>query len=72
MSELRQWLNPLNLARYADAFEENDICCRTDESLQAIGVASLGQRMRICDVYATALGTLLLESYYRFHAQPAK
>jgi class 3 adenylate cyclase/tetratricopeptide (TPR) repeat protein len=52
MSDVRVWLESLGLGRYADAFEENDIegdllSELTDEYLSALGVSSLGHRMRL-------------------------
>ena len=52
MTEIRQWLTSIGLDQYADLFEENDIELAllselTDEHLQAIGVASVGHRMKI-------------------------
>ena len=49
MTNVRAWLGDLNLGRYADAFEENDIDPRalielTDQDLKDIGVTSLGHR----------------------------
>jgi class 3 adenylate cyclase len=52
MKDTRQWLESLGLGQYADAFEENDIDSDllgelTDEFLQAVGVTSVGHRMKI-------------------------
>jgi class 3 adenylate cyclase/tetratricopeptide (TPR) repeat protein len=51
MSDIHNWLNQLGLARYADAFEENDVDIDvlgeiSDDDLKALGV-SLGDRRRI-------------------------
>ena len=52
MSEVRIWLESIGLDQYARAFEENDIDSDlfgdlTDEFLQAVGVASVGHRIKI-------------------------
>jgi class 3 adenylate cyclase/tetratricopeptide (TPR) repeat protein len=52
MSDVTRWLESLGLGRYGDAFEENDIETEllkdlTDEFLQAVGVTSVGHRMKI-------------------------
>jgi class 3 adenylate cyclase/predicted ATPase len=49
MSDIRAWLSDLDLAQYADAFEENDIDERalpelSDQDLRDIGIGSLGHR----------------------------
>ena len=51
MSEIRDWLEKLNLGQYADTFEENEIDLSalrhvSDEDLKEIGVA-LGSRRKI-------------------------
>jgi class 3 adenylate cyclase/tetratricopeptide (TPR) repeat protein len=51
MSDIRNWLKQLGLARYADAFEENDVDIDvlgeiSEDDLKALGV-SLGDRRRI-------------------------
>ena len=51
MSEIRQWLERLDLSRHADAFEDNDVgvdvlATLTDADLKDLGV-SLGNRRRI-------------------------
>jgi class 3 adenylate cyclase/tetratricopeptide (TPR) repeat protein len=52
MTTIRQWLDSLGLAQYAEAFEKNDIYLEllpelNDEFLQAVGVTSVGHRMKI-------------------------
>ena len=52
MEDLRQWLESLGLGQYTKKFEENDIDSDlvgdlTDEFLQAVGVTSVGHRMKI-------------------------
>ena len=49
MSDIRAWLDELDLGQYADMFEENDIDRRallqlSDQDLKDIGVTSLGHR----------------------------
>jgi class 3 adenylate cyclase/tetratricopeptide (TPR) repeat protein len=51
VSEIRRWLEELDLARYADAFEANDVDVEalgelSDEDLASLGI-SLGHRRRI-------------------------
>ena len=60
MSDIRQWLEDLGLGRYADAFAENDIepdllPHLTEETLEKVGVASAGHRLRL--LKAVAEGT---------------
>lgn len=52
MSEVRKWLEAINLSQYADAFEANDIEIDLleqldDQTLKDIGVMSAGHRLRI-------------------------
>lgn len=52
MSSIAQWLDELGLARYASAFEGDDIDVEllaelSDDDLKEIGVPSLGHRRRI-------------------------
>ena len=52
MADIRQWLTSIGLDQYADAFEENDIDPDllpelTDEFLKAVGVTSVGHRIKI-------------------------
>ena len=52
MSDLRQWLDALDLGQYAEAFEENaidaDVVGELDHDvLKEIGVAAAGHRLRI-------------------------
>ena len=51
MSDIREWLTELDLERYADAFEENDvdhdvIADLSEEDLEKLGV-SMGHRKRL-------------------------
>lgn len=61
MSAVRRWLEDLGFGRYADAFEANDIepdliPDLTDETLEKIGVASAGHRMRLLKAAAGFAG----------------
>src|SRR5690348_3390343 len=52
MSEVRQWLEGIGLAQYAEVFEANDIDMELleeidDQVLKDIGVSSAGHRLRI-------------------------
>jgi class 3 adenylate cyclase/tetratricopeptide (TPR) repeat protein len=52
MSEVRKWLQAIDLGQYADAFEVNDIEVDLlgqldDQALKDIGVSSTGHRLRI-------------------------
>ena len=54
MSDIRRWLEELELGQYAEAFEANeidpDLLPRlTDDSLEKLGVAVMGHRIRILD-----------------------
>ena len=57
MSEVRNWLDGIGLAQYADAFEVNDIEFDLlgqldDQMLKDIGVSSAGHRLRIRNAIA--------------------
>jgi class 3 adenylate cyclase len=57
MSEVREWLDSIGLARYADAFETNDLDIDLlgqvdDQLLKDIGVSSAGHRLRIRNAIA--------------------
>ena len=61
MSEVRKWLEAIDLAQYADAFEANDLDIDLlgqvdDQMLKDIGVSSAGHRLRIRNAIAK-LGT---------------
>src|SRR5215471_15286814 len=52
MSDIRKWLEGIDLDQYADAFEANDIDTDLlqhvdDQTLKDIGIASAGHRLRI-------------------------
>ena len=57
MSEVRNWLDSIGLAQYADAFETNDLDIDLlrqvdDQLLKDIGVSSAGHRLRIRNAIA--------------------
>ena len=57
MSKVREWLEAIGLAQYADAFEANDIDLDLlgqvdDQTLKDIGVSSAGHRLRIRNAIA--------------------
>ena len=57
MSEVRKWLEAIDLAQYADAFEANDLDIDLlgqvdDQVLKDIGVSSAGHRLRIRNAIA--------------------
>ena len=61
MSEVRKWLEAIDLAQYADAFDANDLDIDLlgqvdDQVLKDIGVSSAGHRLRIRNAIAK-LGT---------------
>ena len=61
MSEVRKWLEAIDLAQYADAFVANDLDIDLlgqvdDQVLKDIGVSSAGHRLRIRNAIAK-LGT---------------
>ncbi|MBA3753933.1 MAG: hypothetical protein H0X01_07330, partial [Nitrospira sp.] len=61
MGAIRQWLEELGLAQYAETFEANDIGVDvlhtlTDQDLQALGV-SLGNRKRLLEALKETTST---------------
>ena len=57
MSEVRKWLEAIDLAQYADAFVANDLDIDLlgqvdDQVLKDIGVSSAGHRLRIRNAIA--------------------
>jgi SAM domain (Sterile alpha motif) len=57
MSKVREWLEAIGLAQYADSFESNDIDLDLlgqvdDQTLKDIGVSSAGHRLRIRNAIA--------------------
>jgi class 3 adenylate cyclase len=66
LSEIRNWLNEIGLAQYADAFEANDIDIDLlpkvdDQTLKDIGISSAGHRLRVRDAI-TKLGNSLTKN----------
>lgn len=62
MTEVRRWLESINLGPYADAFEANDIDMDLltqvdDQTLKDIGVSSAGHRLRIRHAVAKLITT---------------
>src|SRR6516165_3646481 len=58
MSAVRNWLEEIGLAQYADAFEANDIDTDLltqidDQVLKDIGVSSAGHRLRLRNAIAS-------------------
>ena len=52
MQQIADWLEKLGLSEYAQRFAENDIdftilCDLTDQDLEKIGIASLGDRRKL-------------------------
>ena len=57
MSDIRKWLNDINLGQYAQVFEDNEITKSllprlTEEALEKIGVTAMGHRLRLLDAIA--------------------
>ena len=53
MQQIADWLEKLGMSEYAQRFAENDIDFTiltdlTDQDLEKIGIASLGNRRKIC------------------------
>ena len=68
MSEVREWLQALGLAQYADAFQANDIEIDLlgqldDQMLKDIGVASAGHRLRIRNAVAKLSPAVVLAEH---------
>jgi class 3 adenylate cyclase/predicted ATPase len=66
MSAVRQWLEAIGLAQYADAFEANDIDTDLfiqidDQVLKDIGVSSAGHRLRLRNAIAKLAPTAIAE-----------
>jgi hypothetical protein len=67
MSAVRNWLEAIGLAQYADAFEANDIDADLlteidDQLLKDIGVSSAGHRLRLCDAIAKPVSNFVVEA----------
>ena len=76
MSEVRNWLDGIGLAQYADAFEANDIEFDLlgqldDQMLKDIGVSSAGHRLRMRNAIAK-LGPVVTISKDESAPRPAK
>ena len=66
MSEVRNWLESIGLAQYAEAFEAHDIEMYLlnridDHALKDIGVSSTGHRLRIRDAIVKLVPTSIVE-----------
>jgi hypothetical protein len=66
MSAVRNWLEEIGLAQYADAFEANDIDTDLltqidDQVLKDIGVSSAGHRLRLRNAIAKLAPTSITE-----------
>jgi hypothetical protein len=66
MSAVRNWLEEIGLAQYADAFEANDIDTDLltqvdDQVLKDIGVSSAGHRLRLRNAIAKLAPTSIAE-----------
>src|SRR3974390_263723 len=67
MSAVRNWLEEIGLAQYADAFEANDIeidllAQIDDQLLKDIGVSSAGHRLRLRNAIAKLAPTSIAEA----------
>jgi SAM domain (Sterile alpha motif) len=67
MSEVRNWLEGIGLAQYADDFEANDIEMDLlnqidDQLLKDIGISSAGHRLRIRNAIAKLAPTPVIEA----------
>ncbi|HEU0215326.1 MAG TPA: adenylate/guanylate cyclase domain-containing protein, partial [Stellaceae bacterium] len=68
MSAVRNWLEEIGLARYADAFEANDIDTDLltqidDQMLKDIGVSSAGHRLRLRNAIAKLAPASITEGF---------
>src|SRR5215472_14298701 len=75
MSAVRNWLEEIGLAQYADAFEANDIDTDLltqidDQVLKDIGVSSAGHRMRLRNAIAKLAPTSITEGISEVPASP--
>jgi class 3 adenylate cyclase len=75
MSAVRNWLEEIGLAQYADAFEANDIDTDLltqidDQVLKDIGVSSAGHRLRLRNAIAKLAPTLITEGISEVPASP--
>jgi class 3 adenylate cyclase/predicted ATPase len=75
MSAVRNWLEEIGLAQYADAFEANDIDTDLltqidDQVLKDIGVSSAGHRLRLRNAIAKLAPTSFTERISEVPASP--
>jgi class 3 adenylate cyclase len=75
MSAVRNWLEEIGLAQYADAFEANDIDTDLltqidDQVLKDIGVSSAGHRLRLRNAIAKLAPTSITEGISEAPASP--
>src|SRR6516165_8999808 len=75
MSAVRNWLEEIGLAQYADAFEANDIDTDLltqidDQVLKDIGVSSAGHRLRLRNAIAKLAPTSITEGISEVPASP--
>ena len=76
MSAVRNWLEEIGLAQYADAFEANDIDTDLltqidDQVLKDIGVSSAGHRLRLRNAIAKLAPTSITEGVSEVPAAPS-
>ena len=77
MSAVRNWLEEIGLAQYADAFEANDIDTELltqvdDQVLKDIGVSSAGHRLRLRNAIAKLAPTSITEGISEVPAAPPR
>jgi hypothetical protein len=75
MSAVRNWLEEIGLAQYADAFEANDIDTDLltqidDQVLKDIGVSSAGHRLRLRNAIAKLAPTSITEGISEVPTSP--
>ena len=75
MSAVRDWLEEIGLAQYADAFEANDIDTDLltqidDQLLKDIGVSSAGHRLRLRNAIAKLAPTSITEGISEVPTSP--
>ena len=75
MSAVRNWLEEIGLAQYANAFEANDIDTDLltqidDQVLKDIGVSSAGHRLRLRNAIAKLAPTSITEGISEVSASP--
>jgi class 3 adenylate cyclase len=76
MSAVRNWLEAIGLAQYADAFEANDIDTDLltqidDQVLKDIGVSSAGHRLRLRNAIAKLAPTSITGGISELPASPS-